>query len=161
METLEQKVQRLLDIEEIKNLLATYAKGADLKNDPQIMGPMFASDAVWECPAFDMRFEGRDAIAKGVSDAAQTDILWTLHYMVSPMVEVNLDAASGTMSWYLWELANMRGNSGEVEPVWVGGTYDSDVVKVDGAWYFSHVTLDLKLVAPFDKGWGEGPLPEF
>ena len=46
MKSLGQKVQRLLDIEEVKNLIATYPKGADCRNDAKIMGPLFTEDAV-------------------------------------------------------------------------------------------------------------------
>ena len=161
MSDLQRQVQRLLDIEEIKNLVATYAEGADRKNDPQIMGPMFAEEAVWECPEFGMRFQGRTEVARALSETAQTDILWTLHYMVSPKVALGDDGQSATMSWYLWELARMRGKSDKVEAVWVGGTYDSQLVKRDGTWLFNHVTLHLKLVTPFEKGWADSPLPEF
>ena len=108
-----------------------------------------------------MRFEGREEIARGVSEAAQTDITWTLHYMVSPKVELGEDGVTATMSWYLWELANMRGKQGELKAVWVGGTYDSQLVKREGRWFFAHVWLNLKLATPFDKGWADSPLPEF
>ena len=78
MQSIEQKVQRLLDIEEVKMLIATYAKGADRKNDPEIMGPLFSDDAVWQCEGFG-RHEGREAIAKALGETGQTDITWTLH----------------------------------------------------------------------------------
>jgi len=77
MESLEQKVQRLLDIEEVKNLIATYARGADRQNDPEIMAPLFSEDAVWECEGFG-RYEGREEIARALGETGQTDITWTL-----------------------------------------------------------------------------------
>jgi len=101
MGSLEQKVQRLLDIEEVKNLIATYARGADRQNDPEIMAPLFSEDAVWECEGFG-RYQGRAAIAAGLAETGQRDITWTLHYMISPTVQINDDATTGTGHYYLW-----------------------------------------------------------
>ncbi len=160
METLEQKVQRLLDIEEVKNMIATYARGADRKNDPEIMGPLFSEDGVWECKGFG-RHQGREEIARALSETGQRDITWTLHYMISPTVKINPDGTTGTAHFYLWELANMRGKSGNIEACWAGGTYDVDLVKPDDRWYFHHTRLNLKLIVPYDKGWANGPLQDF
>ena len=81
--------------------------------------------------------------------------------MISPAVTINDDTETGTANYYLWELANMRGQSGEIKACWVGGTYDVDLIKRDGRWYFHHMRLNLKLVAPYDKGWEDGPLQDF
>ncbi|MDF1817064.1 MAG: nuclear transport factor 2 family protein [Immundisolibacteraceae bacterium] len=160
MGSLEQKVQRLLDIEEVKNLIATYARGADRQNDPEIMAPLFSEDAVWECEGFG-RYQGRAAIAAGLAETGQRDITWTLHYMISPTVQINDDATTGNGHYYLWELANMRGESGNIEACWAGGTYDVELIKRDDRWFFHFMRLNLKLIAPYDKGWKDGPIQSF
>jgi len=160
MESLEQKVQRLLDIEEVKNMIATYARGADRNNDPEIMGPLFSPDAMWECEGFG-RHEGRDEIARALGETGQNDITWTLHYMISPTVQINPDASTGIAHYYLWELANMRGESGNIEACWAGGTYDVELIKLEERWYFHRMRLNLKLVTPYDKGWKDGPIQSF
>ena len=160
MGDLEAKVQQLLDIEEVKNLIATSARGADRNNDPEIMGPLFSADAVWECEGYG-RYEGREAIAAGLSETGQRDITWTLHYMISPTVQIDADGQTGRAHYYLWELANMRGASGNIEACWAGGTYDVEIVKRDDRWYFHHMRLNLKLVTPYSKGWADGPIQEF
>ena len=160
MKTLEQKVQQLLDIEAVKNLIATYARGADRNNDPEIMAPLFSDDAVWECEGFG-RYQGREAIANGLSETGQNDITWTLHYMISPTVQINDDGLSGSGHYYLWELANMRGQSGSIEACWAGGTYDVELVKRGERWFFHHMRLNLKLITPYDKGWKDGPIQSF
>lgn len=154
------QVQRLLDIEAVRHLIATYARGADRRNDPEIMGPLFSEDAVWECEGFG-HHEGRAAIAAGLAETGRRDITWTLHYLVSPIVHIGDDARSGEAHYYLWELANMRGGDGAPRACWVGGTYDTQLVKHDERWYFSHMRLNLALVAPYDRGWSEGPLQPF
>ena len=119
----------MLDTEEVKNQIATYAKGADCRNDAKIMGPLFSEDAVWECEGFG-RYEGREEIAENPGWARRTAVTWTLHYMISPIVKINPDAEIGTTTYYLWELANMLGKSGEIEACCVGGNYKVDLVKV-------------------------------
>lgn len=160
MDDLQKKVQKLLDIEAVKNLIATYARGADRRNDPEIMGPLFSDDAVWECEGFG-RYRGRQAIAAGLAETAQRDITWTLHYMVSPTVEIDDSGDTGSGHYYLWELAKMRGESGNIEACWAGGTYDVELVKQDGRWLFSYMRLNLKLIAPYEKGWKDGPIQSF
>lgn len=156
LRTLAKQIQQLHDLEAIKGLIARYAIGADRKNDPHIMGPLFAPDAVWECEGFG-RFEGRDTIAKALSDVAQQQILWTLHYMVSPSIELAADGNGAEGSWYLWELATVKGAGAEPESVWCGGTYDATFTRRDGAWYFAHVRLNLRLWTAFDRPWGLEP----
>lgn len=148
------QLRRMQGLEAIRNLIGRYAIGADRKNDPAIMGPLFAEDGVWECEGFG-RFEGRETIARTLSETAQKQILWTLHYMVSPTIEVNGDSAQG--SWYLWELATVAVADGEPRSVWCGGTYDATFTCRDGRWYFHHVRLNIRLSTPFDRPWGLEP----
>jgi uncharacterized protein (TIGR02246 family) len=148
------QLRRLQDLEAIRGLIGRYAIGADRKNDPAIMAPLFAEDGVWECEGFS-RFEGRETIAQALSETAQKQILWTLHYMVSPTVEVDGDSAQG--SWYLWELATVAAADGEPRSVWCGGTYDATFTCRDGRWYFHHVRLNIRLSTPFDRPWGLEP----
>lgn len=148
------QLRHLQSLEAIRGLIGRYAIGADRKNDPAIMAPLFAPDAVWECEGFG-RFEGRDTIARALSETAQKQILWTLHYMVSPTIEVDGDRADG--SWYLWELATVAGEAGAPRSVWCGGTYDATFVCLEERWYFHHVRLNIRLSTPFDRPWDLNP----
>ena len=65
--SLEQRLQRLEDIEAIKQLIARYAKAADHNGDPAMMAPCFTEDAVWNCEGIG-RWEGRDAIVQGLRE---------------------------------------------------------------------------------------------
>ena len=100
-------------------------------------------------------------LPRTLAGLARRQFTWTLHYMFSPMVKINPDAETGTTTYYLWELANMRGKSGEIESCWVGGNYEVDLVKRENRWYFHQMRLLLKLVAPYGKGWAQAPVQEF
>ncbi|MEX6725829.1 nuclear transport factor 2 family protein [Parapedomonas caeni] len=146
------RLDRLESIEAIRRLVATYAQGADRRNDPAIMRPLFADDAVWEAAGFS-RFDGGDAIAEGISAIARDQITWSLHYMVSPHITLAEDGESARCHWYLWELCAMRDEAGVSRDTWLGGWYDSSLRRTAQGWCFSHVRLDLRLVSPNDLPW--------
>ena len=78
--------------------MARYALAADRKNDPEMFAPLFAEDAVWEADGFS-RYEGRDAIVKGLAEVAETQILWSVHFMVSPLIESDSDLRGARCRW--------------------------------------------------------------
>ena len=77
-------------------------------------------------------------------------IRWSLHYMVSPLVEPDPDGRHARCHWYLWELARV-GEHGEAH--WIGGWYASRLKKSRKGWRFTHVRLHLKLLSPHADGW--------
>lgn len=143
-----ERIGRLEDIEAIRAMVATYALGADRNNDPAILGPLFAADAEWICEGFG-HYRGRAEIADELARIGREGIRWSLHYMVSPLVELAADGHSAHCHWYLWELARV----GDGTANWIGGWYESTLQKNDGKWGFSHVRLHLKLMSPHAEGW--------
>ena len=96
--SLDLRLRRIEACEAIRKLIAAYAVGADRKNDPAILGPLFSADAEWQLDGVD-HLIGRTAIAEGLSRIAQTYVTWSLHYMVSPLIELADDALSATCRW--------------------------------------------------------------
>lgn len=150
--SLEQRVKRLEGIESIRRLIARYAHGADRRNDPVIMRPLFTDDAVWECKGFG-RHQGGDEIAESLAKIGRDSIVWTLHYMTSPLINVPLDGDWANCTWWLWELAKMPTAEGDDTAHWIGGRYDAQLRDDGEGWRFSHVLLDLKLLSPHAPGW--------
>lgn len=151
------RIERLEAVHSIQQLVARYALGADRRNSPQIMTTLFSPDAVWEAPGFG-RCEGRKAIVKHLADIGRKQIVWSLHYMVAPIIELADDLKSGTCRWHLWELAQMADKNASPRSHWIGGWYESEVIQVRKRWIFSHVLLDLRLVHQHHEQWT--PLPE-
>lgn len=146
-------VTRLEDTEAIKKLIVSYARGCDVGNDPEKIGPLFAVDATWECEGFGL-YEGRDRLAAGLKGIAGEKIWWSLHYMISPQIEIAPDGHTATAFWYLWESATIpHEDTGEAEPCWIGGTYDCDLVKTDGGWLFKRMHLRLNMASAAAEGW--------
>lgn len=149
---IERRIARLEGCEAIRNLVATYAVGADQQNNPDILGPLFHEDAVWEATGVG-RYEGRDRIVSRLAEVGQTLITWSLHYMISPQIEMSKDANSATCRWYLWELCSMADDGSDPTDTWLGGWYDSHASARKGHWAFDFVKLDMRLVSPRERPW--------
>ena len=153
LEKLDAKLGRLEDVDAIQRLIVTYARGCDRGNDPETIGPCFAEDGTWECKGFG-KYHGREKLARGLHGIAGEKIWWSLHYMISPLIDIAPDGLSATVFWYLWESATVPNpHTDEAESHWIGGTYDCQCVKRDGRWLFQSMELKLNMVSPYDDGW--------
>lgn len=156
------RLDRLEAIEEVRALVGRYAVGADSRNDPAVMRPLFTPHAVWEAKGFG-RCEGADQIARHLARIGNEQIRWSLHCMATPWIEIEAGATAGRCRWHLWELALLRpqialedlAGTADVDDVahWMGGTYDTEVEKTGDGWKFSRVLLDLRLASPYAEGW--------
>ncbi|WP_037455146.1 nuclear transport factor 2 family protein [Sphingobium chlorophenolicum] len=149
--SVEERLFRIDARNEIADLIARYAHGADRKNDPAMMLPLFHEDAVWSAEGF-ATFHGASAIAAGLAEIAAREVLWSIHYMIAPYITLAQDARSAQCRWYLWELSTMARDIGE-EDRWLGGWYDSVARYEDNAWKFASVKLDLRVQGVATPPW--------
>jgi hypothetical protein len=114
--------------EHIRDVIARYARAGDANNDPEAMGRLFTEDAVWEAEGFG-RFEGSAAIRRELAQIGRDRILWSLHFPVSPLIEVDDDHETATAFWWLWELLTMSADevTADAKPSnkWLGATYEA------------------------------------
>jgi hypothetical protein len=95
--------------EHIRDVIARYARAGDANNDPEAMGRLFTEDAVWEAEGFG-RFEGSAAIRRELAQIGRDRILWSLHFPVSPLIEVDDDHETATAFWWLsdaWRISHL------------------------------------------------------
>lgn len=152
-DAIELRLQRMEAFEAIRQLIAQYAIGADRKNDPAIMAPLFAPEGIWEADGLP-RLVGREQIGAGLADLAREFVTWSIHYMVSPKIEVSHDVRSATCRWYLWELCTMKQDGADPADTWYGGWYDSSLSVHDGDWLFDSVCLVPRIASPAGMVWG-------
>lgn len=161
LESLARRIQRLEDIEAIKHLLVLYAQGSDHKNDPDVMVPLFTEDGVFDIGTGYGTYVGHKAIREFLEGAPKI-IDWSLHYMISPHIEVAEDGQTADVFCYLWEIANMPDGKGGLEPVFIGGTYHNDAVRLpNGEWRFKVVRLRMEIMSPYSEGWVKKPFHDF
>lgn len=155
-EPLEARVARLEDVEAIRNLKHQYAQYCDRGYDADGFASLFVEDAVWESNAFGV-YNGRDEI-HGFIRGLQTEILWALHYMVNPVIEVSDDGSAAWGTWILLEPATMSNrDANEPDAVVITANYEDEFVKVDGEWKFKRVKAHFHQVSNLEKGWVKQP----
>ncbi|MAI79059.1 MAG: hypothetical protein CL917_08965 [Deltaproteobacteria bacterium] len=128
----DERLQRLIDAEEIRNLARRYAHCV-WQSDSEGAASLFAEEGVMDTgdrPAL----EGREAIRETYSQTfAESDFKPFIHNHV---LELHGDVATGTC--YLDLKAYVDGC------LWVGwGYYDDDYVRDGGVWYFKRRRLNM------------------
>jgi hypothetical protein len=123
-----QRIQRLEDLEAIKQLKAEYCRWSDrgyarAGDDPERVAALFTQDGWWGDS------ERRPAI-RDLFSQFQRRLPFAIHYALNPVIELDGDRAAAT--WHgLIALVTDAGDG-----VWVGGTYHDELVRTDAGWRF-------------------------
>lgn len=137
------RLQKLLDLEEIKNLRVLYSHHLD-GNHPTALAQLFALDAVCNFGAGDI--QGREAIRDGLAKAfAEYDLerhggYPFLHAVTNQWVEI-LDEDTAQGRCYLLDLHTV--NKPERDPWILLGMYADEYRRIDGRWYIARSQLDV------------------
>ena len=122
-------LQKLVDQAAIQQNINRYTEAAS-RADLELVGTTYAIDGVWELPAFQMKFEGRDAIKK-----AMADLLVPMEYLVqinSPaVIEVVGDRATARST--IREGAKFRDQAVSAE---ILGIYNDELVRTAEGWLY-------------------------
>jgi hypothetical protein len=157
--SLEERIDRLESEREIQGLLYHYAELCDAAYDPDGLSALFTADATWSSRTKDGSVDfghhaGREAIRSFFAGVSADLGPMTLHYLLSPRVEIGPDRDSATGHCYLYAILDRRpAGVPEVSPtrerIVLAGTYDHRFRRVDGRWLISASACDLSLEAPF------------
>lgn len=109
--TLEARIQRLEDLEDIRNITIKYAQninkgwhGRDV--NPDAMPDIFTDDVIWESSDMGIRAEGLKAIMEGLVEETAINE-FSMHTFVNPVIE--LDGDSAKANWLMWIGAKSHG----------------------------------------------------
>jgi SnoaL-like protein len=149
------QIEKLQAAEDIRHLKARYADVCDTGYEAERMAPLFTQDAVWDGGERFGRYEGIDAIGRFFAEVS-SQIIWALHYMVAPIVEVGDDLRTATGSWYLWQPCTVVDERGP-QAVWLTGRYADRYRREEDGWKFSEVILRCQTVSPVEEGWVRRP----
>ena len=146
---LEARVQRLEDIEAIKQLKALYCEICDDDHNPDRIVTIFTEDGVWEGRGVG-KAQGHGELRQ-LFEGFQKMMSFSQHMTMNPRIDVNGDLATGT--WYFFgPFRFYEGNQAK----WQATRYHEEYARVDGNWKIKH----LKLAPPgmsvkYETGWGE------
>lgn len=150
MDNLEDKVQRLLDIEEIKQLKAKYCWCVDDPSKYDEFADLFAPDGKFIEPPH-LEFAGREAIAGWMKNDYEPEVAWSRHFAVAPLIEIDGDTATGR--WQGLLLSITKKDDGSEDMLWAAGTYEETYRRVDGTWLFDTVTAAGRWMTDFSEGF--------
>lgn len=145
MEDLAQRVQRLEDLEEIRQLRARYCYLLD-DGEWQGLAELFTEDGQFHGIG---SATGRAELAAFYArvHAASFDAWW--HFSANETVEWHGDHATGET--YLYQPCVMNGTA-----YVSAGRYRDELVKRDGRWYFKVRRVSFFYFVPFDESWRPG-----
>lgn len=153
---LEQRLHYLEACEAIRGLIGRYATAADQRNNSAILQHVFHQNAVWCAKGFG-EYQGRQNILEALSNIAEAQVLWSLHIMAMPDIQL-LDQDHAKATWMLWEICNLAEESttaatDQVKPATtccLGGFYKTEVSRNEqGEWKFDRVELNLTFNQPY------------
>ncbi len=126
--TLEERIQRLEDIEAIRYLQAKYQRSLDTR-DFNGIAECFADDVVSAYGNGDMSFTGKDMVI-GFLMKAMTVTMPSAHMIHGGEIDI-LDATTAKGKWYLQDyLFNKDHNIN----IYGAAIYENTYVKIDGEW---------------------------
>jgi hypothetical protein len=159
--TLEQKVQRLIDVHEIQNLMSRYEylHAANLHLESVALfaqktaGVRLENGArgVYEGLAGIGRFFGD--LAKGMGDGVGQ---LHLHTSTTPVIEVAGDGRTAQGVWISPGVETSPARNGNpATAAWAWVKYGIDFVKEEGQWRFWHFHMYRIFFTPYNKAWTE------
>jgi len=148
METLETRISKLSDIDEIKRLKARYAAACDNDYDADAIAELFTEDAVWDGGKFG-KAERRENIRRFFRHAPGV-FSFAIHNVMNPRIEVEGDRATGR--WYLLQPATREPGT---QAVWLAAVYHDEYVRVAGKWLFKHLEVSSNFLTTYQEGWAK------
>ncbi|MDR9827000.1 nuclear transport factor 2 family protein [Vibrio sp. FNV 38] len=138
--TLEQRIQRLEDLEEIRTLQASYGQAVDKGwNGKEInsdkVPELFTEDAVWTNPKMSIYLQGHQQIMEFFS-AMNANNPFFMHSFTNPRIEVDGDNAKAK-----WVLFSPMKSDGHL--VCMLADYDMEYVRTTEGWRIQSLRLNV------------------
>lgn len=157
--SLEARIRRLEDLEEIRQLKAYYAKCADDKYTDDhrrkppdefrrisvLQASVFTEDGVWDGGRQFGVIRGRAAIERHLANVPWT---FAMHYFLSPHIVLDGDRARG--DWMLWQTCTFAGDD---LAVFMAARTVDDYVRTGDGWKMARMGFDLRYITRFDVPW--------
>ncbi len=154
---LEKRIEKLEDIEAIKQLknkycrLADAAIGGDAAKWDELLSH-FTENVTAEFAGMG-QFEGRDSVGQVFKETVPQVLSYTSHMVLNPIIEVDGETAKG--SWYFFVPCTVAGVN---KAAWAQGIYEDEFIKIDGRWMWKHLSSTYTFLTPIEDGWVKTPM---
>lgn len=151
--SLEQRLRKLEDVEEIKKLKARYCEACDggwdgrASHDLEKIVALFAEDGVWDGGVYGRR-EGRDGIRDYYRN--NPEVPFAFHLLANPIIEVDGDRATGR--WHLLISLTQADQSAML----VGGVFDDEYARTAEGWRIKRSRFSLVFQTAYPGKWSAG-----
>ena len=139
--SIEERLQRLEDIEDIRQLKARYAEACDDDHNPDRIAALFLPDGVWhqvDLPPC----EGHDEIKAFMRRIRESGMMRnSSHQFTNPQIEVDGDKASG--HWKLTMMFTGNAPDGTTQYHRIIGYYDEEYERHDDRWLFRSLRVTV------------------
>jgi len=157
IKSLTRRIQRLEDLEEIRNVFNRYSHAMDSGFDSNAIATLFTEDAVWSiAPATPVTgvHRGRDAIREFFAQLPN-EYRWTMHNMGTEIIDVADDGLTATGTWYLVDPCTMKRSPDdeEGEAVFITGIYRNRFTRADGFWQIQELAAEMWNISTWETGW--------
>ena len=152
-QTLEQRIQRLEDIQAIRQLKHEYCYACDANYDARCLKQLFSPTATWQADGFGI-YQGTDAIAAFFTEVSKK-ITAAAHLVLNDVINVADDGLTASGKWRNIQPVTARGDQGESQAMWMLARYDEEYVKLNGHWLIQKLVASIQFSAAYDKGWAE------
>lgn len=155
--SLEARIQKLEDVQEITHLQAKYSYHVDSSQIDELID-LFAETFAWSVGLDEMTtFTSKPKLSRFLQKADELTPMM-VHQPTTPSIEVTGDTAKG--AWYLIGMVTSDTPQGP-EARWTQGRYDNEYVRIDGRWKFSRLHFKYNFLTPFKDGWVKTPYAAF
>lgn len=144
--TLEDRINRLEDIEAIKKMKAEYVLACDERRWDDAMR-YFTPDAVVSFGPFGT-FEKLDDLEKFFTEKMPVTIAFTVHRLANPIIDV-----SGQMAKGIWYCEIPSTHIPTNKAILQQGTYYDEYVKEANEWRHRKLDLVYSYITEFGEGW--------
>lgn len=134
--SLEERIEKLEQIEALKQLKYRYCAAVDANYDAEAIAAMFTENGVWDGGDLG-HYEGRDAILQSFREP-NSSVAWMRHGVANPIIDVEGDRAR--CQWYMWL---PKVSSDGASRSFQGGTHVDQCRRIDGEWFFEYMQVRL------------------
>jgi len=144
---LEDRIQVLEDIENIRKLKAAYCAGCDDDHNPDTLAALWAEDGSWEATGLG-KWEGREKVKEFMTGMRTSGrIRNSAHNVFNPIIEVDGARASGR--WRLIMLYTGNVPDGGTQYFRIIGWYKETYVRQNGVWLYQSLYCEVEESAPY------------